>query len=98
MIIDGLRRCSDSRHNQAVKPGRNMVTYLIITNLTMYLWETLEVKSSAGFSKNRKAYYGDEFWTIVSHMTQPLCIFYRFHAAAALVDIWSSAYRPGSHH
>ena len=96
MIIDGLRRCSDTRENQDEKPGRQMITFLIIANLCMYLWETMESKNS-GYSA-RKKYYGDAFWTVVGHSTQPLCIFYRFHAAVAMVDIWSSAYRPGSHH
>ena len=97
MIVDGLRRCSDSRDNQTLKPGRNLVTFLLVANLTIYLWDTVEVKTS-GYSKGRKSYYGDEFWTIVSHMTLPLTIFYRFHASVALADIWSSAYQPGSHH
>jgi hypothetical protein len=97
MIVDGLRRCSDTRENQDEKPGRQMITFLIVANLCMYLWETVEAKESKGYYP-RKDYYGEAFWTIVSHMTQPLCIFYRFHAAVALVDIWSSAYRPGSHH
>ena len=44
MIVDGLRRCSDSRDNQDEKPGRQMITFLIIANLCMYLWETLEAK------------------------------------------------------
>ena len=96
MIVDGLRRCSDTRENQDEKPGRQAVTFLILANLFMYIWETGETKAQT--YEPRKLYYGDEFWTVVGHMTQPLCIFYRFHAAVALVDIWSSAYRPGSHH
>ena len=97
MIIDGLRRCSDSRENQDEKPGRQMVTFLILANIGMYLWETFEARGN-GYNTARKCYYGDSFWTVVGHMTLPLCIFYRFHSAVALGDIWSSAYRPGSHH
>ena len=97
MIVDGLRRCSDSSANQNVKPGRNLVTFLIVANLTMYVWETFENKNNT-YSIGRKEYYTQEFWTVVSHMTLPLVIFYRFHSSVALVDIWSSAYRPGSHH
>lgn len=97
MIVDGLRRCSDSRANQTQKPGRNVLTFLIIANLALYLWETMENKTSS-LSTKRKEYYGKEFWIIASHATLPLCIFYRFHSAVALADIWSSAYQPGSHH
>ena len=94
MIVDGLRRCSDTRENQDEKPGREMVTFLILANIAMYIWDTFEAKGP-GYSP-RKYYYGDEFWTVLDHLT--LCIFYRFHASVALVDIWYSAYRVGSHH
>ena len=97
MIIDGLRRCSDSRENQSTKPGRNTLTFLIIANIAMWLWDTLELKTK-GYAKLRKEYYGEDFYTVISHMTMPLVIFYRFHSSVAMVDIWSSAYRPGSHH
>ena len=35
MIVDGLRRCSDTRENQDEKPGREMVTFLILANIAM---------------------------------------------------------------
>ena len=97
MIIDGLRRCSDSRENQTLKPGRNTLTFLIIANLALWLWDTMELKTG-GYATLRKDYYGEDFYTVVSHMTMPLVIFYRFHSSVAMVDIWSSAYRPGTHH
>ena len=92
MIVDGLRRCSDSIENQIEKPGRNMVTFLIIANMTIYFWDMLE--SNTGLYSERKEFYGDEFWTFASHMAMPLILFYRFHSSVALADIWSSAYRP----
>ena len=39
------------------------------------------------------SFYGPYGWTVLSHMTLPICIFYRFHSAVALVDIWTSAYK-----
>ena len=97
MIIDGLRRCSDSNENQTSKPGRNMVTFLICANLTIYLWDTIEAKTP-GYSKGRKKFFGKIFWTLLGHLTSPLTIFYRFHSSVALADIWASAYKAGSHH
>jgi hypothetical protein len=97
MIMDGLRRCSDSHDNQMNKPGRNVVTLLLITNLAIYLWDTFEVKNTS-YHEARKKFYGELLWTLLSHMTLPLCIFYRFHSSVALADIWSSAYKPGDHH
>ena len=97
MIVDGLRRCSDTRDNQDLKPGRNLVTFLILANLTMWLWGTAESKT-LGYDIARKKFYGKEFWTLLSHLSIPLTIFYRFHASVALADIWASAYQPGAHH
>ena len=45
MIVDGLRRCSDSPENQRVRPGRQLITFLIASNLAMYVWDTFELKS-----------------------------------------------------
>lgn len=39
---------------------------------------------------------GHELWTLLSHVTLPLTLFYRFHSASCLVDIWKSAYEPPS--
>lgn len=96
MLVDGLRRCSDSQENQLKRPGRNLITFLLICNLTMYVWETMEIKNIS-YQGARKEFYGDIVWTFLSHITLPLCIFYRFHSAVALADIWSSAYKPGDH-
>jgi len=97
MIMDGLRRCSDTADNQDKKPGRNLVAFLLVCNLAIYAWETMEIKA-AGDETERKDFYGDNLWTLLSHLTLPLVIFYRFHASVALADIWGSAYRPGDHH
>ena len=45
MIVDGLRRCSDSAENQRARPGRQLLTFLIASNLAMYVWDTFELKS-----------------------------------------------------
>ena len=77
-----------------------MLTFLIVTNLSMYLWETLETKPSGpqGVFKGQIEFYGDVLWTVLVHTTQPLTIFYRFHSAVALADIWNCAYSPGQYH
>jgi len=74
-----------------------MVVFLLIGNLALYVWETMEVKA-VGDELERKYFYGDVLWTLLSHVTLPLVIFYRFHASVALADIWDSAYKPGDHH
>ena len=97
-IVDGLRRCSNSEKNQVERRAKNSLTFLIVTNLTMYIWETLETKNHGGQFKSQAHFYGDNVWVVLNHLTQPLSIFYRFHSAVALADIWNSAYSPGDYH
>ena len=128
-IIDGLRRCSLSWQNRARKPGRELITFLVICNLSMWIMETLEIKSYET-NRDRIHFYGTSsyllmttsrlrnkqtawkrnshchlvftwlghpLWTLLSHLTLPLTLFYRFHSASCLVDIWKSAYEAPDH-
>jgi len=94
-IIDGLRRCSNTEELRRAKPGRELVTFLIICNLAMWIIETFEIKSVYA-QHEQISFYGSILWTLLSHMTLPLTLFYRFHSSVCLVDIWKSAYESTS--
>lgn len=94
-IIDGLRRCSNSCSLRIKKPGRELVTFLIVCNVAMWITETFEIKSQSTSRDHRSQFYGRVLWTMLSHMTLPLTMFYRFHSSVCLVDIWKSAYEKG---
>lgn len=94
LIIDGLRRCSNTRVLRYKKPGREIVTFLIVCNLTMWIINTFEAKS-VEFYYGQNAYFGEFLWMFISHTTLPLMLFYRFHASVCLADIWKSAYEKG---
>ena len=96
LIIDGLRRCSNSLAFQQRKVGRNTLMFLIVANLAVYIMDTILLKGN--IYKREETVYTPLWWTILSHIALPLCIFYRFHSAVALADIWSSAYSPAEHH
>ena len=53
-ISDGLRRCANSENLQQKKPGREVVTFLVVANVAMWMLETFEIKSAAG---NSDKYY-----------------------------------------
>ena len=50
LMSDGLRRCSNSQTLQHKKPGREVITYLVVANVAMWLLQTFEIKSSQGNS------------------------------------------------
>uniref|UniRef100_T1JKK5 Uncharacterized protein n=1 Tax=Strigamia maritima TaxID=126957 RepID=T1JKK5_STRMM len=93
-IIDGLRRCSNTRTLRYAKPGRELITFLIVCNLAVWVLETFEIKSFQAHM-DMFNFYGTFLWTILSHITLPLTLFYRFHSSVCLVDIWKSAYERG---
>ena len=97
MIVDGLRRCSNTAAAQRKMRGRNTIAFLIVANLAVYIMETLLIRSY-DYQENKIEFYGPDMWTVLSHMTLPICIFYRFHSAVALVDIWTSAYKSAHDH
>lgn len=91
-ILDGLCRCSKNDDQCAAKPGRAVVTFLLICNLALWCVSMFEVK------KTKVLWFHDEFygklaWNIITHHCVPLVIFFRFHSAICLSKIWYNAYQ-----
>ncbi|XP_064483283.1 proton channel OtopLc-like [Ornithodoros turicata] len=91
LIIAGLRRCSNCPALRYEKPGREVISFLIVLNITMWIVYTFETKTAGRFFMG-KSYYGLYAWIFVEHTTVPLMLFYRFHSSVCLADIWKSAY------
>lgn len=45
-IIDGMRRCSNAPILRRKKPGRELVTFLTIANVSLWLYYTFSVKTA----------------------------------------------------
>ncbi|KAL3266395.1 hypothetical protein HHI36_010572 [Cryptolaemus montrouzieri] len=85
------RRCVN--YEQTLKkPGRELVTFLIIANMALWTINSLE-KNKAEFSPDQLLFFGDWAWTIITHISMPLAIFYRFHSTICLFEIWKNAYK-----
>lgn len=95
-IIDGMRRCSNSKKLANEKPGRELVTFLIVANVSLWVYYTFSVKTTYNGDERYK-FYGDMVWSILNHLSLPLIMFYRFHSSVCLVDMWKHAYEPGGH-
>lgn len=77
---------------QAKKPGREMITFLLLANLAMFLINTFETQK-AGANPLTMDFYGQSIWTVIVHSTAPLSIFYRFHSSVCFAEIWKTVYR-----
>ncbi|XP_061706171.1 proton channel OtopLc-like isoform X2 [Cydia pomonella] len=91
-ILDASRRSAKTPDQLRKKPGREIVTFLLVTNLAMWAINTLE-KSRAESHPVQLHFYGLWAWTIITHVSMPLAIFYRFHSTVCLCEIWKRAYK-----
>ncbi|GLG95585.1 Proton channel OtopLc [Gryllus bimaculatus] len=74
------------------KPGRQIVTFLLVANMSMWSINTLE-KGHASFRPSHLVFFGEWAWTIITRVSMPLAIFYRFHSTICLFEIWKNAYK-----
>ncbi|XP_055371549.1 proton channel OtopLc isoform X2 [Condylostylus longicornis] len=91
-ILDASRRQAVSPEHMRRKPGREIVTFMLVANLAMWAISTLE-KSRAESHPIQLNFYGLWAWTIITHVSMPLAIFYRFHSTVCLCEIWKRAYK-----
>ncbi|XP_058823938.1 proton channel OtopLc-like isoform X1 [Topomyia yanbarensis] len=92
------RKCRGAQQNRT-KPGREIVTFLLVANMAMWFINTL-VKGRASFRPSHLDFFGTWAWTVITHVSMPLAIFYRFHSTICLFEVWKSTYKvkSGDHH
>ncbi|CAF1046800.1 unnamed protein product, partial [Brachionus calyciflorus] len=91
LIIEGLKMFTKDRFIKKDKPGRSMLTLLILLDVSLWLSETFSVKKYE-MNTIQLDYYDIVFWSIVSSVSSPLAIFFRFHASVCLSDMWKTLY------
>nr|CAH8867318.1 unnamed protein product [Trichobilharzia regenti] len=91
-ILEASRRCAGTLEHVQNKPGRTMITFLLVLNLAMWFVNTFEVKRADNHSIHIN-YYSSMAWRIITHIALPLIVFFRFHSTVCLSDIWANAYR-----
>ena len=91
-ILDASKRYCHNTEQSRQKPGRESVTFLLVCNFAMWAINTLETRR-ADSNPVQMQFYGFWAWTIITHVTTPLTIFYRFHSTVCLCDIWKRVYK-----
>lgn len=91
-ILDTSHRQVFTSNQVVQKPGREVVTFLLISNLAMWATNTFETSRSDAHPEQLH-FYGFWAWTVISHVSMPLAIFYRFHCTVCLCEIWKRAYK-----
>ncbi|KAE9552587.1 hypothetical protein FO519_004204 [Halicephalobus sp. NKZ332] len=89
ILLSSRLRCLSTLASEN-KPGKQFVTFLLIANVSLFFFHTLEgmksVFGDAVFSERTKPY------TILISAVAPLTVFYRFHSSVCLAEIWKHCY------
>ncbi|XP_065313392.1 proton channel OtopLc-like isoform X2 [Gordionus sp. m RMFG-2023] len=91
-IVDALNRFCITEKDEAEKPGRQYVTFLIVCNFAMWAFNTF-ANERTRTNPIQVEFYGYITWNIITHICTPLSIFYRYHSTACLAEIWKQAYK-----
>lgn len=89
------RRTKGAQQNR-IKPGREIITFLLVANMAIWFINTL-IKNRASFRQTHLNFFGIWAWTIITHVSMPLAIFYRFHSTICLFEIWKVTYKLKEH-
>jgi len=90
-VVDALRRVVRTTGQQRRKPGRTLVTFLLLANVSLFVLTVFEVERPEN-AKIHSAVCGAIAWYIIERAAFPLSIFYRFHSVICLSNVWNSAY------
>lgn len=91
-ILNAWWRRSKGALQNRKKPGREIITFLLVANMAMWFINTL-IKNRASFRITHLHFFGVWGFTIITHISMPLAIFYRFHSTICLFEIWKTAYK-----
>lgn len=95
-MLAGDRMSSKSVQQERKKPGREYVTFLLLCNFAMWVINTFETQKPE-HNPLQVHFYGPEAWSIFSHISVPLGIYYRFHSTVCLSNIWKNAWKASKH-
>ncbi|GFS37367.1 proton channel OtopLc [Nephila pilipes] len=84
----GQRRCSGGCPHE--RPGRQVVTFLAFCNLV--LWVTDTFAGGRDQASAQLQLFGVLPWKLISQLTMPLVMLYRFQSTVFLLEVWHTGY------
>lgn len=75
-ILNAWWRRVKGKWENHYKPGREIITFLLIANMAIWFINTL-IKGHAAFRPTHLEFFGQWTWVIITHLSMPLAIFYR---------------------
>ncbi|XP_046394994.1 proton channel OtopLc-like [Ischnura elegans] len=91
-LLDAWRRRCVSASQLRSKPGRQVISFLLVANVA--LWALNRLKNNrAELQPALMEFYGVWAWTIITRLCMPLVLCYRFHSTVCLYEVWKHAYK-----
>lgn len=91
-IVAGTKLISANESQEQRKRGREYVMFLILCNFALWLMNTFETQQPE-HNPVQMDFYGPLAWSVLTHITVPLSIYFRFHSSVCLINIWRFAWR-----
>ncbi|CAH1981762.1 unnamed protein product [Acanthoscelides obtectus] len=92
LILDAWGRRCKTEQQVRKKPGRQLVTFLLVVNIA--LWVVNRLKNNRSVSHpNQMDFYGVLAWNIITHVSMPLVVSYRFQSTVCFYEIWKRVYK-----
>lgn len=91
-IVAGTKLISANETQEQRKRGREYVMFLILCNFALWLMNTFETQQPE-HNPVQMDFYGPLAWSVLTHITVPLSIYFRFHSSVCLINIWRFAWR-----
>ncbi|KAH7696605.1 Protein OTPL-8 [Aphelenchoides avenae] len=88
LLAGRLRAISDRAMEE--KPGKQFVTFLLIANVSLFFFHTLEGMNSV-FGHAMASQRTRPYAALIAAVA-PLVVFYRFHSSVCLAEIWKHCY------
>uniref|UniRef100_A0A0M3HZB6 Otopetrin-3 n=1 Tax=Ascaris lumbricoides TaxID=6252 RepID=A0A0M3HZB6_ASCLU len=92
LLLIGSKLKAASPELKALKPGKQVVTFLLIVNIALFIMNTFEAQK-AGVTEDIVRYYGSKAWALLVRGCSPLTIFYRFHSSVCFAEIWKHTFK-----
>ncbi|GBN35499.1 hypothetical protein AVEN_240769-1 [Araneus ventricosus] len=88
----GQKRCSSGCPHETSRPGRQVVTFLAFCNLVLWVTDTFAGGRDQAISQLQLQLFGVLPWKLITQVTMPLVMLYRFQSTVYLFEAWHFGY------
>ncbi|XP_055948154.1 proton channel OtopLc-like [Argiope bruennichi] len=84
----GQKQCSSECPHENSRPGRQVITFLAFCNLVLWVTDTFAGGRDQAVSQLQLQSFGILPWKLITQLTVPLVMLYRFQSTVYLFEAW----------